>query len=61
MFKVKGIEKDNKSYTFCNTNYVNDNCSLPKLRHYNSLIEEDESEINVDPKKVGYEVSSHNV
>ena len=55
--KVKGIEKDNKSRNFSNTNYVNDNDSLPKLRHYNSMNEDDQIEINVDPKKVGYEVS----
>lgn len=65
MFKVKGIEKD-KSNNFCDMNYVIDigNYSLSNLRRYNNLKEEEkedeedeENENNVDPKKVGYEVS----
>ncbi len=60
MFKVKGIEKDNKPFNFCDTTYIidNNNCNVSKLRRCNSLKEENEERgRKVEPKKVGYEVS----
>lgn len=52
-----------KAHNFCNMNYViennNNSFNVSKLRHYNSLKEEDdEDENNLDPKRVGYEVRS---
>ncbi|XP_065222830.1 PH and SEC7 domain-containing protein isoform X2 [Planococcus citri] len=60
--QVKGAPERERTHNFYNMNYVvsenNNNTfnNVSKLRHYNSLKEEDdEDENNLDPKRVGYE------